>query len=67
MLDGPTPLQILEDPGSFGAYQIGQVAPELFLLNRTIDDLGWQKASHFLDERFSDFRFVGQVMQLLTQ
>lgn len=40
MLDGATPLQILEDPGSFGAYQIGQVAPELFLFNRMIDDLG---------------------------
>lgn len=23
ILDGATPLQILEDPGSFGAYQIG--------------------------------------------
>ena len=67
MLYGPTPLQILEDPGSFGAYQIGQVVPELFFLNRTIDDLGRQKAAHFLDERFADFRFVGQVMQPLTQ
>jgi len=40
MFDGPTPLQILEDLGSFGAYQIGQVALELFLC--TID-VGGQK------------------------